>query len=158
MGYKSQEIGVEKNQIINVLMDQDAMVVDLKNTGGTASNNKQSTSQNSPATSATKVTFIASEDLPHYAGGTEAIVTFLEKNLKYPEDAKKAGIEGVVYVNFVVDAQGQVTLPKIMRSASPSLNAEALRLVGLMKDWKPAMQNGEPMSSAVTMPIEFKIK
>ena len=45
-----------------------------------------------------------------------------------------------------------------MRSASPSLNAEALRLVGLMKDWKPAMQNGEPMSSAVTMPIEFKIK
>ena len=66
VGYKSQEIAVEKNQIINVLMDQDAMVVDLKNTGGTASNNRQSTSQNSPTTSADKVTFIVTEDLPHY--------------------------------------------------------------------------------------------
>jgi TonB family protein len=98
------------------------------------------------------------EELPSYNGGTEALQKFLEANIRYPEEAKKAGIEGKVYVNFVVNAEGRVMEAKIMRSVSPLLNAEALRLTNLMKDWKPGSQHGEKLSMAVTMPIEFKLK
>jgi Ca-activated chloride channel family protein len=98
------------------------------------------------------------EELPSYTGGKEALQKFLEANIRYPEEAKKAGIEGKVYVNFVVNAEGRIMEAKIMRSVSPLLNTEALRLTNSMKEWNPGSHNGEKLSMAVTMPIEFKIK
>jgi TonB family protein len=157
VGYKTREVEVQKNQVINVLMDQDAYVVDLNaksqstGTGKTSGANTGNTSNNSK-------TFVATEELPHYEGGMEALMAFIGKNLRYPEEARKAGIEGKVFVNFIVDANGKVSQAKIMRSVSPSLNGEALRLVGLMTAWKPALQNGEPLSAGVTLPIEFKLE
>jgi TonB family protein len=158
VGYKTQEVAVEKNQVINVLMDQDAHVVDLDVNLDVNAQQSQDENQHVGKEAASNETYVVTEEVPQYEGGPKAILDFLAANLKYPESAKKAGIEGKVYVNFVVDAQGKVTLAKIMRSASPSLNDEALRLVNLMKNWKPARQNGEPRSAAVTLPIEFRIK
>lgn len=67
-------------------------------------------------------------------------------------------ISYVEYVNFVVNAEGRVMEAKIMKSVSPLLNEEALRLTNAMKEWKPGSHNGEKLSMAVTLPIEFKIK
>jgi TonB family protein len=154
VGYKTMEIPVANNTMINVQMDEDAMVVDFNKE--TNVNAKPGDVQAKAASD--KGLYVVTEELPSYAGGPEALMKFLNTNIRYPEDAKKAGIEGKVYVNFVVNEKGQISNAKIMRSVSPLLNAEALRLTNLMKDWKPATHNGETLSMAVTMPIEFKIK
>jgi TonB family protein len=155
VGYKTQEIPIAKNAIINVQLEVDAMVVDFNKENNVNVNVSKSNAQNSGDN---KDMYEIVEELPSYNGGTEALQKFLEANLRYPEEAKKAGIYGKVYVNFVVNAQGQVMEAKIMRSVSPLLNEEALRLTNLMKDWKPGSQHGEKLSMAVTMPIEFKQK
>ncbi|MCE1199370.1 MAG: TonB family protein, partial [Marinilabiliales bacterium] len=105
-----------------------------------------------------KEVFVVVEEMPEYPGGQNALIDYLVKNLKYPEEAKKAGITGKVFVTFVVNAEGKVENAKIARSASPSLDAEALRLVGQMPDWKPGKQRGVAVSVAYTLPISFALK
>jgi TonB family protein len=156
VGYKTQEIPIAKNAIINVQLEVDAMVVDFDKQ--TTANGNASNTNAQKNTGENKDLYEIVEELPSYNGGTAALQKFLEANIIYPEEAKKAGIEGKVYVNFVVNAEGKVMEAKIMRSVSPLLNAEALRLTNSMKDWKPGSQHGEKLSMAVTMPIEFKIK
>ena len=156
VGYKTQEIPIAKNAIINVQLETDAMVVDFNNVN--EENKNVNTANAQKNTGESKDLYVITEELPSYNGGTEALQKFLEANIRYPEEAKKAGIEGKVYVNFIVNAEGRVMEAKIMRSVSPLLNAEALRLTNSMKDWKPGSQHGEKLSMAVTMPIDFKIK
>ncbi len=156
VGYKTQEIPIAKNAIINVQLETDAMVVDFNNVNNGNKNVNTTDAQNN--TGDNRDLYEVVEELPSYNGGTEALQKFLETNVRYPEEAKKAGIEGKVYVNFIVNAEGRVMEAKIMRSVSPLLNAEALRLTNSMKDWKPGSQHGEELSMAVTMPIEFKLK
>jgi len=153
VGYKTQEIPIAKNAVINVQLEVDAMVVDF-NKENSGKGNVNSANAQKNASNAYEVV----EEMPSYKGGTEALQKFLEANLRYPEEAKKAGISGKVYVSFIVNTEGQVTDAKIMRSVSPLMNDEALRLTNSMKDWTPGSQNGKKISAAVTMPIEFKIK
>jgi protein TonB len=73
----------------------------------------------------------------------------------YPVEAQKEKIQGKVFVNFVVGSFGQVTNAKIVKSVHPSLDAEALRVVGLLPAWKPGKQRGQAVDVAYTVPIEF---
>jgi TonB family protein len=156
VGYKTQEIPVKNNAIINVQLEVDAMVVDFSKKDDVNVNANESNAKNN--SSDNKDVYRIVEELPSYKGGTQALQKFLEANLKYPEAAKKAGISGKVYVSFMVNAEGKVTDAKIMRSVSPLLNDESLRLTNSMKDWTPGSQNGKKLDMAVLMPIEFKLK
>jgi TonB family protein len=152
VGYKTQEIPIAKNAVINVQLEADAMVVDFSK--------EKNANANANTTNAQKNTnnvYQVVEEMPSYNWGTEALQKFLEANTRYPEEAKKAGISGKVYVIFIVSAEGQVKDAKIIRSVSPLLNDEALRLTNSMKDWTPGSQNGKKIDAAVTMPIEFKL-
>ena len=95
---------------------------------------------------------------PYYNGGLQALQKFLEANTRYPEEARKAGVQGKVYVSFTVNKEGKITDSKIMRSVSPLLNDEALRVTNLMKDWNPGSFNGQKVDMAVNMPVEFSLK
>ena len=97
-------------------MEVDAMVVDFNKENKVNVNVNQSDAQNNSGDNKDKYEIV--EELPSYNGGMEALQKFLEANLKYPEEAKKAGIYGKVYVNFVVNAEGKVMEAKIMRSVS----------------------------------------
>ena len=83
------------------------------------------------------------EEMPEFPGGTEALKEYLDKNMKYPAEAKEKGIQGRVIVQFVVDEKGKVTSPKIVRSVDPSLDAEALRLIENMPQWTPGKKTDE---------------
>jgi TonB family protein len=155
VGYKTQEIPIAKDAIINVELEVDAMVVDFDKENNVNVDVDAAKAPNN--SNGNKEMYQIVEELPSYQGGTEALQKFLEANLKYPEEAKKAGIYGKVFVSFVVNAEGQVTEAKIMRSVSPLLNEESLRLTNSMKNWTPGSQNGKKLSMAVTMPIEFKL-
>ncbi len=82
---------------------------------------------------------------------------FLTNNLRYPESARKKGIEGKVVVKFVVDNNGKICFPEIARSPDTTLSAEALRVVSLMPKWKAGIKNGKPASVYFFLPILFKL-
>ena len=95
------------------------------------------------------------EDMPQFTDGN--IFDYLAQHVRYPEEAEKNGIGGMVYVQFVIDTTGKVVEPKVIRGVSPELDAEALRVVSEMPAWKPGMQRGKPVRVSFTLPIKFKL-
>jgi len=97
------------------------------------------------------------EIMPEYPGGEMALQNDLVANIKYPDEAKKAGIQGKVYVSFVVDEQGKVTEAKIERGVEPSLDKESLRVINKLKTWKPGKDKGKIVKVAYTVPINYAL-
>jgi TonB family protein len=102
--------------------------------------------------------FMVVEEMPEFPGGEVALRTYIAGAVNYPEDAKKAGIQGKVFISFVVDKAGKVIDAKIARGASPSLDKEALRVIESMPAWKPGKQKGVNVAVQYTMPIQFALK
>ena len=97
------------------------------------------------------------EVMPKYPGGLDAMYKFLAENIKYPQKAKEEGISGTVYVQFIVEKDGQTTGFKILRGAAESLDNEALRVVKTMPIWEPGTQRGKPVRVQYNLPIKFKL-
>ena len=106
----------------------------------------------------TRKPFDVVEQMPQFPGGTTAMMEYLSKNVRYPEEAHKNGIQGRVIITFVVESDGSITEAHIVRSVNPLLDAEALRVVNAMPNWTPGMQNGEPVRVKYTLPITFKLQ
>lgn len=94
---------------------------------------------------------------PEYPGGVIALSKDITKTMKYPDRAYRAGIQGRVVVQFVVDTLGNVTKPTIIRSVAPDLDAEALRVVKQLKRFRPGIKNGVPVSVYFSLPINFRL-
>jgi len=159
-GYRTQEIPIESNTMINVQLEKEILELDFSEAGRSDAGVEQKVNkgQSADPAGANEKMYVVTEEMPSYPGGTEALVQFLKANLRYPADARSKGIQGKVMVNFVVNAGGNITDARVMRGVSNDLDTEALRLVNSMKGWKPASHNGVPLSMGVTMPIEFKLK
>lgn len=97
------------------------------------------------------------EIMPEFIGGADALDDFLKKNLVYPSEAKAKGIQGKVYVQFVVEKDGSITNVVVRRSAHALLDAEAVRVVKLMPAWKPGMVRGKKVRVRYTLPITFSL-
>ena len=98
------------------------------------------------------------EQMPEFPGGMEALISFLQENVKYPEQAAKNNVQGRVMVQFVVDKTGQVGNVKVVRSVSEELDAEAIRVVQSMPNFVPGRQDGKAVSVWYTLPISFKLQ
>ena len=105
-----------------------------------------------------KVIFQVVEEMPEFPGGMGEAMKFLAKNIKYPVAAQQAKIEGRVIVQFVVERDGSISDIHTMRSVSPELDAEAIRVVSLMPKWKPGKQRGKAVAVKYTMPIMFRLQ
>lgn len=103
------------------------------------------------------IIFEVVEEMPQFPGGMNAMMKYLGQNIKYPVEAQQNKIQGRVIVSLVVDKTGKVTQPKIVRSISPSLDAEAIRVVSQMPQWKPGKQRGQAVSVKYTLPISFTL-
>lgn len=98
------------------------------------------------------------ESVPEFPnGGLPAMVDFIKKNIKYPEVARKNGVEGRVIVKVVIDKDGSVTDPVVVRSVDPYLDKEALRVIRLMPKWKPGTQSGKKVKVYFTLPVAFQL-
>lgn len=95
------------------------------------------------------------EDMPQFPGGNA--FRYLAQHIRYPEEAVKNGIEGIVYVQFVVDKDGKIVEPKVVQGVCPELDAEALRVVSGMPAWKPGMQRGKPVAVSFVLPVVFHL-
>jgi periplasmic protein TonB len=97
------------------------------------------------------------EVMPEYPGGETALMNDLMGAIKYPDEAKKNGIQGKVIVSFVVDEQGKVTNAKIERGVEASLDQESLRVINGLKTWKPGKEKGKIVKVAYTIPINYAL-
>lgn len=95
---------------------------------------------------------------PSFIGGETAMLKFLSDNLIYPETAKINNIKGRVIVEFVVDKNGNISSPKVLRTLNNILDAEAVRVVSKMPKWKPGTKDGKPVSTKMVLPIKFELQ
>lgn len=102
--------------------------------------------------------YIMVDQAPEFPGGQKALSEFLGKNFKYPKNAEAKGIQGKVYVSFVVTKEGKITKAKIWKSVDPELDAEALRLIQQMPNWVPGKKKGAIVNVAMTLPVTFSLK
>ena len=98
------------------------------------------------------------EQMPEYPGGMPAMMEFISKNIKYPAAAQQAKIQGRVVIQFIVDKEGNIICPRVIRGADPLLDAEAIRLTTIMPKWKPGMQRGQAVNVKYTVPIMFRLQ
>ena len=103
--------------------------------------------------------FTIVESMPEFpGGGQEALFKYLQKEMKYPQVAKENGIQGTVFVNFVVGKDGKIRDVKILRGVNKMLDDEAIRVVKAMPAWSPGKQRGKSVSVSYNLPIKFTLK
>lgn len=99
--------------------------------------------------------FVVVEDMPSFPGGN--VQKWIAKNVKYPVLAMENGIQGKVYIQFVIERDGSITDVKVLRGVDASLDKEAVRVVKAMPKWKPGKQRGKPVRVSYTLPINFQL-
>jgi TonB family protein len=97
------------------------------------------------------------QQMAEMPGGVQALMKFLVKNIRYPREARRRGMEGKVFVKFMVDKEGQIIEPEVMKGFYPSLDEEAVRVVKLLDRWTPGKLRGIPVKSQFVLPIYFKL-
>ncbi len=97
------------------------------------------------------------DEMPQFNGGEEGLKKYLIENIKYPNEAKKTGVEGVVYVSFYVDTDGKVKNGMVMKGVNLLLDQEALRVVNAMPVWTPGKQDGKTVKVQYNLPIRFSL-
>jgi len=102
--------------------------------------------------------FMVVEKMPEFPGGINALMHYLSSHIKYPEQAKKAKIQGRVFVNFIIEKDGRVTHPKILKGIGHGCDKEALKVVGGMPSWNPGYQRGKAVRVSFNLPIKFTLE
>lgn len=115
--------------------------------------------EDAPAPSAPVAPLVESpSEQPSFPGGPLAMMNYIAEHLSYPEGAQEDGIQGRVVVEFVVEADGSLSQPKVLRGVDARLDAEAVRVVGGMPRWKPGRLDGKPVRVRYTVPVMFRLK
>lgn len=118
---------------------------------------EQAMAYKEPVTDKNQEVFTVVEDPPSFPGGSDAQMDYMLKNIAYPEDARTKGIQGTVFVTFIVEKDGSITNAKVLRGVATSLDKEALRVISSMPRWVPGKQRGEPVRVSFNIPIKFNL-
>lgn len=137
-------------KVTNVTIDKSSK--EGKNVGLVVSNNGKTTI-------VTELPRLSAEEMPEFPGGSTALMAYLMESTHYPKDAEDAQKEGRVICSFVVSKEGKINDAHVVKSSgTESLDAEALRIINAMPDWKPGAEDGVPVNVQFTLPITFKLK
>ncbi|MCD9017366.1 energy transducer TonB [Parachryseolinea silvisoli] len=101
--------------------------------------------------------YLAPQVAASYTGGMEAMYNFIRRKINYPASARRMGLEGTVYVSFVIGRDGKVTKVEVIRGLSPDCDKEAARVIALLPGWNPGRQNDVPVMVRMTLPIKFAL-
>jgi TonB family protein len=150
VGYKTERVKADKTELIVKMQKK---VYDLPEDNPPPPPPPKTEQDIQPG----KDVFMVVEEMPSFQGkGFEgAFREYIAKNIIYPEEAKKNGITGKVYVQFTVNNKGEVIDVKVVRGVSPSLDAEAVRVVESSPLWEPGKQKGQPVDVQFIFPITF---
>lgn len=98
------------------------------------------------------------EEMPEYPGGEKKLLEYVGKSVKYPQIARESGIQGRVFVNFVIEPDGSVSNVKVLRGIGGGCDEEAVRVIKSMAKWKPGKQRGKAVRVSYTLPVNFKLQ
>lgn len=104
------------------------------------------------------VIYVTAEVMPEFPGGVAALMKYLGTNIKYPTLSQEMGSAGRVIVQFVVDKDGTITSPEVVRGVDAYLDKEAIRVISSMPKWKPGVQNGKKVRVKYTVPVVFRLQ
>ena len=96
--------------------------------------------------------------MPQYPGGLEALMNYITSEMEYPDDAFRNGLQGTCVVQFVVTKTGHVDQVKVLRSISPELDAEVVRVCSQIGNFEPGQVDGKPVNVSLTLPVKFKLE
>ncbi|MFP4093937.1 MAG: energy transducer TonB [Cyclobacteriaceae bacterium] len=113
--------------------------------------------EEAPEEESTDEIFMVVEDQPTPSGGMQAFYEFVGKNMKYPSQARRMGIEGKVFVQFVVDKDGSLSDVKAIKGIGAGCDEEAVRVIKSAPKWNPGKQRGRPVRVRMVLPITFKL-
>lgn len=122
-----------------------------------SSESQTSDQSNSISDKEEKEVYVAVEKQAEFPGGIAALMNWLSMNIRYPEKAYKENIQGRVIVKFIIEKDGKVSNPTIVRGIDPELDKESIRVVKEMPAWQPAENNGKAVASYFNLPISFKL-
>lgn len=97
------------------------------------------------------------DEMPEYPGGEKALLDFIRNNIKYPKEALAEKIEGKVIVRFIVTKEGKSESISVLKGINPAIDAEAIRVIGLIKNWKPGKLNGKVVNVWYMIPVTFEL-
>ncbi len=97
------------------------------------------------------------EVMPEFPGGQEALMNYLTKNLKFPDQAREQGVQGTVYITFIVELDGRISGVRVLRGIDSEFDEEAMRVVRNMPVWKPGTQRGKAVRVRYALPIRFTL-
>ena len=162
VGMKSVELSVKEcleKQIKEVRLasdnDSESQLTIVSQSSGSAPQSVQKVASSEIPT--TNDVFMVVEQMPEFPGGMSACLKFLADHVAYPKEAAEKKIQGRVIVQFVVMKDGSIANARVLRAVDPLLDAEALRVIGLMPKWKPGTQRGQAVNVKFTMPITFRL-
>jgi TonB family protein len=98
------------------------------------------------------------EQMPAFPGGEAKLFEFISKNTHYPQEAKEKGIQGRVFIGFIVEKDGSISNVRNLRGVDSELDAEAIRVIQSLPKWKPGMHKGEFVRVSYQIPIVFKLE
>jgi protein TonB len=113
--------------------------------------------EEAPAEEVAEEIFSIVEDQPTPQGGIEAFYKYVGKNINYPAQARRMGVEGKVYVQFVVDKDGSLNEVQAIKGIGAGCDEEAVRVVKAAPKWKPGKQRGRAVKVRMVIPITFKL-
>lgn len=102
--------------------------------------------------------FSIAEVMPEFPGGTDSLLSYLSSHIQYPKKAQRMGMEGRVYVQFIVEKDGTITEPIVLKGVDESLDKEALRVVKSMPNWIPGKNRGEEVRTKFVIPVKYQLK
>lgn len=159
-----ENLNPEEIERIEVLKDQSATAVygDKGKNGviliSTKKNDNPVQVKTTGKTKSGEPLFYIVDEMPEYQGGDAALRSKIANDIKYPVIAQENGIQGKVYVSFVISKDGKVTEPVIAKGVDPALDKEALRVVHNLEKWTPGKNDGEPVNVSYTVPINFVLQ
>lgn len=102
--------------------------------------------------------YLIVDKMPSFPGGDDGLRKYLAQNIKYPLEAQEEGVQGRVFVKFVIEADGSISHVKVARPFDPYLDWEAVRVVKSMPNWTPGKQDGKAVRVSYTVPINFVLQ
>ena len=102
--------------------------------------------------------FTVVESMPSFPGGMGELMKFLSQNINYPTLAKESGIQGRVFINFVVEPNGKISNVKVLGGIGGGCDEEAVRVVKSMPKWSPGKQRGKPVRVSYNLPVKFTLQ
>lgn len=141
--------------VVGISSDDDLKFGDVGDVSAPQLDGRLSASDVPPVVEPEPVIF--AEVMPSYEGGFEAMMKFIRKKIKYPRAPKHMGIEGTVYVGFVVGENGSVKDVHIVRGVHPDYDQEAMRVISMLPPWRSGSHNGRPVAVRMVLPIKFDL-